>query len=83
MVDELNETVLKTAVERKLLRSRRLRVDCTVIEADVRYPTDSGLCAHSVSRLTRAVNPVKAVGLALGTHFRNRMRTVKRLMRHI
>lgn len=83
VVNELNETVLKTAVERKLLRSRRLRVDCTVTEADVRYPTDSGLCAHSVSRLNRAVGLVKAAGLALGTRFRNRTRTVKRLIRSI
>ncbi len=83
VVDELNVTVLKTAVERKLLRSRRLRVDCTVTEADVRYPTDSGLCAHSVNRLARAVNRVKAAGLALGTRFRNRMRTVNRLIRNI
>lgn len=83
VVEELNGTVLKTAVERKLLRSRRLRVDCTVTEADVRYPTDSGLCAHSVSRLTRAVRQVKATGLALGTRFRNRLRTVNRLIRNI
>ncbi len=83
VVDQLNEAVLKTAVQRKLLRSRRLRVDCTVTEADVRYPTDSGLCAHAVSRLGRAVAQVKAVGLALGTRFRNRMRTVNRLMRRL
>src|SRR6266516_4900802 len=83
VVGELNEAVLKTAVERKLLRSRRLRVDCTVTEADIRYPTDSGLCADSVSRLSRAVKHVKAAGLALGTRFRNRTRTVSRLIRGI
>lgn len=80
VVDQLNEAVLKTAVQRKLLRSRRLRVDCTVTEADVQYPTDAGLCAHAVRRLGRAVSQVKAVGLAVGTGFRNRMRTVNRLM---
>jgi len=83
VVDQLNEAVLKTAVQRKLLRSRRLRVDCTVTEADVRFPTDSGLCAHSVSRLGRAVAQVKAVGLAGGTRDRNRMRTVNRLLRRL
>ncbi len=81
--DQLNAAVLTTAVQRKLLRGRRLRVDCTVTEADVRYPTDSGLCAHSVSRLGRAVAQVKAVGLAVGTRFRNRMRTVNRVMRRL
>lgn len=83
VVEQLNGTVLKTAVERKLLRSRRLRVDCTVTEADVAYPTDSGLCAHTVSRLGRTVAKVHAAGLAARTRFRNRMRTVKRMMRRL
>ncbi len=65
----------QTALQRKLLRSRRLRVDTTVMEADVRYPTDSGLCAHAVSRLGRAVRAVKAAGLALRTRFRDRRRS--------
>jgi transposase, IS5 family len=55
LIEDLNETLLRTAVERKVLRSRRLRVDTTATEADVRYPTDFGLCAHVVSRLGRAV----------------------------
>jgi transposase, IS5 family len=83
IVEQLNAAVLKTAVERKLLRSRRLRVDCTVTEADVRYPTDSGLCADAVRRVGRAVAQVKSMGLALRTRFRNRMRTVNRLMHRL
>jgi IS5 family transposase len=70
IVDELNRETLTAAVERRLLRSRRLRVDTTAMEADIRYPTDSGLCAHAVSRLGRAVRAVKAAGLALRTPFR-------------
>ena len=56
IVEELNRAVFAYAVEGKLLRGRRLRVDTTCVEADVRYPTDSGLCAHAVSRLTGAVD---------------------------
>jgi IS5 family transposase len=74
IVGELNRALLEAAVERKLLRSRRLRVDTTCIEADVRYPTDSGLCAHAVSRLARAVGGVKRAGLATRTRFRDRCR---------
>ncbi len=79
IISELNQAVLSTAVERKLLRSRRLRVDTTVMEADVRYPTDSGLCAHAVSRLGRAVRRIKAIGLALRTRFRDRRRSAGKL----
>ncbi len=38
VIDDLNTTLLRTAVERKLLRSRRLRVDTTATEADIRLP---------------------------------------------
>ena len=81
IVEELNRETLKAAVQRKLLRSRRLRVDCTVMEADVRYPTDSGLCAHAISRLSRAVSALKAAGLALRTRFRNRSRKAAKIAR--
>jgi IS5 family transposase len=83
IVEELNREVLKAAVERKVLRSRRLRVDCTVIEADIRYPTDSGLCAHAISRLSRAVQAVQAAGLAVRTRFRNRSRKAAKIARRM
>lgn len=53
------------------------------MEADVRYPTDSGLCAHSVSRLTRAVRRVQEAGLAAGTRCRDRTRSVGKVVRRI
>ena len=81
IVEELNRETLKAAVEKKVLRSRRLRVDCTAMEADVRYPTDSGLCAHAISRIGRAVHAVKAAGMALRTRFRNRRRTASKVAR--
>ena len=47
IVEDLKAAVLEEAVEveKKVLRTRRLRVDTTAVEADVRYPTDSGLGA--------------------------------------
>ena len=83
IVDDLNRALLERAVEGKLLRGRRLRVDTTCVEADVRYPTDSGLCAHAVSRLTRAVRRVKGVGLAARTAFRDRRRSAGKAVRRV
>jgi IS5 family transposase len=83
LVDELNAELLSLVVERKVLRSRRLRVDTTVVEADVRRPTDSGLCAHAVSRLTRLARRVKAAGLAPRSRLRDRRRSVGKRVRAI
>ena len=74
LLEELNAELLALAVERKVLCSRRLRVDTTVLEADIRSPTDSGLCAHAVSRLTRLARRVKAAGLAPRARLRDRRR---------
>jgi IS5 family transposase len=83
LLEELNAELLSLAVERKVLRSRRLRVDTTVVEADIRSPTDSGLCAHAVSRLTRLATRVKAAGLAPRSRLRDRRRSVGKRVRAI
>ncbi len=83
LLEELNAELLSLAVERKVLRSRRLRVDTTIVEADIRSPTDSGLCAHAVSRLTRLAKRIKAAGLARDARLRDRRRSVGKRVRAI
>jgi IS5 family transposase len=83
LLEELNAELLSLAVERKVLRSRRLRVDTTIVEADIRSPTDSGLCAHAVSRLTRLARRVRAAGLAPRSRVRDRRRSVGKRVRAI
>jgi len=83
LLEELNAELLTLAVERKVLRSRRLRVDTTVVEAAIRSPTDSGLCAPAVSRLTRLARRVKAAGLAARSRLRDRRRAVGKRVRAI
>jgi IS5 family transposase len=83
LLEELNLQLLSLAVERKVLRSRRLRVDTTIVEADIRSPTDSGLCAHAVSRLTRLAKRIKAAGLAPRSQLRDRRRSVGKRVRAI
>ena len=83
LLEELDAELLALAVERKVLRSRRLRVDTTVVEADIRSPTDSGLCAHAVSRLTRLAKRIKRAGLAPRARLRDRRRSVGKRVRAI
>ena len=64
-------------------RSRRLRVDSTIVESDSRYPTDSGLCADAVSRLTAAAAAVHDTGLARRSRVRDRRRGLAKRIRWI
>jgi transposase, IS5 family len=83
LLEELNAELLRVAVERKVLRSRRLRVDATVVEADISAPTDSGLCSHAVSRLTRLARRIERAGVATRTRVRDRRRSVGKRIRAI
>src|SRR4051794_23575093 len=52
-VAELTRALIETAVREKRFRPRAVRIDSTVIEADVKYPTDAGLAASGVGVLAR------------------------------
>ncbi len=77
VLEELNQLVVEKAREEKLIRGRKLRVDTTVIEADIHYPTDAGLLADGVRVITRTVRKLKDAGAAVRTEFRNRTRSIK------
>jgi hypothetical protein len=75
----LDEPVLKDLVaqlavlgqRRRVVRGRRMRVDTTVVETNIHYPTDATLLADSIRVLTRTLQ-------RLGEHTRNRSRSVAR-----
>ena len=77
-VDGLNEALLAKAHDDKLIRLDKVRADTTVVEANVAYPTDSGLRAKGVAKLARLAAQVKSAGLATRTRFRDRTRSVRR-----
>jgi len=75
VVEALNEALLARAVEAKVLRTTRLRADTTVVPANVAYPTDSGLLAKAVRRISGTVRRIQAAGGATRTRVRDRGRS--------
>jgi transposase, IS5 family len=82
-VAALNEALLVKAAAGKLLRTDRLRADTTVVEADVGYPTDSGLLAKGVGTICRTMARIKTLGGATRTRVRDRRRSAGRRARSI
>ncbi len=74
----LNEALLAKAAGQKLLRTRRLRADTTVIPANVAYPTDSGLLARAIRRIAATGRRIQAAGGATRTRVRDRSRAAGR-----
>jgi IS5 family transposase len=50
------ERLTVLARQRRVVRGRRMRVDTTVVETNVHYPTDSTLLSDGVRVITRTVN---------------------------
>jgi transposase, IS5 family len=83
VVEELNVTLVAKLAQGKLLRGRELRVDTTVVEADIDYPTDADLLEQAVRKLGGLVRRIKARGAASRTRFRGRGRAAGRRMRQL
>ena len=52
-VSEMTRALIVKATREKRFRPRAVRIDSTVIEADVKYPTDAGLASSGVRVLAR------------------------------
>jgi IS5 family transposase len=68
---------------RKVVRGRKLRIDTTVTEKDIRYPTDSQLLGDGIRVVTRTIDKLKRVAGETQLKFRNRTRSVNRRLLEI
>jgi IS5 family transposase len=82
-IDGLNEALLARAVEARVLKTNRVRADTTVIEANVAYPSDSGLLAKGVAKIAKTVKKLRAMGYATRTKLADKTRTVQSRARSI
>ncbi len=83
VIEQLNAALLDKLVADRLLRGRKLRVDTTVVEADIDYPTDADLLERAVRKLGGLARRIKARGAASRTRFRDRGRAAGRRMRKL
>jgi transposase, IS5 family len=77
-VAALNEALLATAADHKVLRTHRVRADTTVVEANVCYPTDAGLLGRAIGKLATTIGRIQAAGAATRTRVRDRRRSARR-----
>ncbi len=78
VIDQLNTALVGKLAGDKLLRGRKLRVDTTVVGANVAYPTDVGLLARATGKLAGTAKRVQAAGGAPRTRVRDRRRAARR-----
>jgi len=60
-VEQLHRRLVAIALDRKIVEGRKLRVDTTVVETNIHYPTDSSLMGDGVGVLTRLMKRITEV----------------------
>jgi IS5 family transposase len=78
IVEQIHRRIVEIALEKKVAVGRKMRVDTTVVETNIHYPTDSSLLGDGVRVLIRVMKRVAAVAGNVGTQLRDRTRSVKR-----
>jgi IS5 family transposase len=77
VLKQVHERIVKIAHEKGVTTGRRMRVDTTVVETNIHYPTDSTLLADGVRVLTRTMKKITKIAGAVGTKLCDRSRSVK------
>jgi len=82
-VSAITRVLIEQAVREKRLRPRAVRIDSTVIEADIKHPTDAGLASAGVRSLAREGRKLAALVGEQRRRVRDRSRAMGRRLRSI
>jgi IS5 family transposase len=83
VIRQIHDRVVAMAKQEKIVQGRRMRVDTTVVETNIHYPTDSSLLGDGVRVLTRAMKKIGSIAGEVGAKLRDRSRSVKLRMLEI
>jgi transposase, IS5 family len=77
VIQKVHERIIEMARENKIVEGRKMRLDTTVVESNIHYPTDSSLLGDGVRVLIRTMKKITAIAGNVGASMRDRSRSVK------
>src|SRR5258708_7105008 len=78
VIAELHRRLVEIAQEEGVIQGRKLRVDTTVVETNIHYPTDSSLLGDGARVLTRTMKKIETQAGKLKRKVRNRARSISK-----
>src|SRR5437667_2756174 len=82
-VERLNDAIIEAAVDDGLEDGKKLRVDTTVVETDIHWPTDATLLWDTVRVLTRLSGRLRNIVPKDVPRFANRRRAARKRMQKL
>ena len=77
VIQQIHRRVIEIARREGVVEGRKMRVDTTVVETNIHYPTDSTLLGDGVRVLTRVMKELGELTTRTGARLRDRSRSVK------
>jgi transposase, IS5 family len=77
VIKQIHDRIVQLARAEDIVQGRRMRIDTTVVETNIHYPTDSSLLGDGVRVLTRTMRKITELAGAAGAKLRDRSRSVK------
>lgn len=76
-IEKIHARVVEIAQQEQIVQGRKMRLDTTVVETNIHYPTDSNLLGDGVRVLIRAMKQIAEIAGRQGARLRDRSRSVK------
>ena len=83
VIERLHERLIEMARQERVVSGRKMRIDTTVVETNVHYPTDSSLLADGLRVLTRTMRRIEQAAGGAGERLRDRLRSVAKIVMRI
>jgi IS5 family transposase len=83
VIKQVHDRIVQLARAENIVQGCRMRVDTTVVETNIHYPTDSSLLGDGVRVLTRTMRKITELAGSAGAALRDRTRSVKRRLLEI
>jgi IS5 family transposase len=77
VIAQIHQRMVAIAKDKGVVEGKKMRVDTTVVETNIHYPTDSSLLGDGVRVLIRAMKKITTIAGDAGTKLRDRSRSVK------
>jgi transposase, IS5 family len=80
VVEQLHRRIVCIARDSGIVGGRQMRLDTTVVETNIHYPTDATLLGDGVRVLTRTMRSITKLAGAVGATLRDRSRSTRRCL---
>jgi IS5 family transposase len=77
VIQQIHNRIVQIARDHRVTEGRRMRIDTTVVETNIHYPTDSSLLGDGVRVLLRTMRKITGIAGTAGAKLRDRSRSVK------